>query len=646
MSNPSATTPPAGGRRWAIFAVWGLATLVIGVLAAKANYSPDLRGMLPANDPAFVHELDFYARQGATRVLALEAAGDPAACHAVLAKAVTALAAMDVTPLDGGGAGAVARAGEVMREHLPVLATPELLHDIEANLGREHLDAYLKAFKERALRPEDAFTASAARRDLLAITGRLMQPLMEGFGGSERDGQFMRHADGRHLLAVFQVPFDPQLMSRTAPLMALVDGIMADAKSSGVTLEAIGAYRHFRDNLAAVYSDLNSSMPLAIVLIGLVLYSLIPNLRALTALHIPAVIGMAGGVAAVVALGLDVPLPLLGFAAGMLGVAVDYGQHVVVAIRSGESAHVWRPLLTTWITTASAFAVLITSSVPGIRCVGIMVVIGLGIALLASLTLLPRLTPKLKPVDHWLRISIPLLEICQRRPLINWVIASLVTTALLPKMLQLRFNDNLKSYDGSRPETWAALNDFLTRWGSISSSDFLVSQDDQLGTALDAVKVAREKVGYPPSFIERLLPGPQVQAERLAAWNTFWKEHAESFAADLTAAAATNGLRVQAFSETLALYQPATTVPPLTFASWKDSALEPLASNHVMKLADGRWQVASPVDKLTRAECDRVHQVLKNREASSPVWLASREHISATLVSMITDDLAKRSIAI
>ena len=340
MTLADPTTPPAAGRRWAIFAIWGLATLVIGVLAAKANYSPDLRGMLPGNDPAFVREMDFYARQGATRVLALEANGEPAACHAVLTKAVAALAAMEVIPFDGGGAGAVARAGEVIRTHLPVLATPELLREIEGNLGREQLTAYLKAFKERALRPEDAFTASAARRDLLGLTGRLMLPLLEGFGGSERDGQFMRHSDGHHLMAVFTVPFEPQTMSRTAPMMEVVDQLMAEAKTTGVTLEAIGAYRHFRDNLAAVYSDLNSSMPLAILLICLVLYSLIPNFRALAALHIPAAVGMAGGVAAVVALGLDVPLPLLGFAAGMLGVAVDYGQHVVVAIRSGEGAHV------------------------------------------------------------------------------------------------------------------------------------------------------------------------------------------------------------------------------------------------------------------------------------------------------------------
>ena len=58
-------------RRGMIFVYWSVATVIIGILAAKAHYSPDLRGMLPANNSVFSREMDFYARQGATRVLAL-----------------------------------------------------------------------------------------------------------------------------------------------------------------------------------------------------------------------------------------------------------------------------------------------------------------------------------------------------------------------------------------------------------------------------------------------------------------------------------------------------------------------------------------------------------------------------------------------
>jgi len=643
-SGPNSGLQPSR-RPWLVFVVWAVIAVVIGLLTSKATFSPDLRGMLPANDPAFVREMDFYARQGATRVLALEASGDPQAARAVLVNAVAELAVLGVKPVEAGGATAVVRAGEIISTHLPALTTPALLAEIEPQLAPAALDAYFKAFKERALRPDDSFTASVARRDLLAISGRLMQPLVNGLAGSERDGAFMRHSDG-HLLVALEVPFDPQVMSRTEPLMAVVDRLMAEAETHAVKLEAIGSYRHFRDNLTAVYSDLSSSMPLAIALIALVLFSLIPNLRALAALHVPAVLGMVGGVAAVTALGMEVPLPLLGFAAGMLGVAVDYGQHVIVAIRAGEGATIWRPLTITWVTTASAFAVLITSSVPGIRCVGIMVVAGLGIALLSAIFLLPRLTPKMPDHDRWLVLSRPLLAQCQRRPWVNWLLTGLITAALAPGLMRLSFNDNLKSYDGSRPETWRALDQFLARWGSLSSSDFLVSQHAELGTALEQVAAARTRIGYPASVVERMIPGPQAQAANIAAWNSFWQTHAGTFATNLATAAKANGLRTEAFADTLALYRPVDSVPPLTVATWNGSAVERLVGSYFSKLDDDTWQVASPVMKLKAPEVARIHDVLGDRSADAPVWLACREHIGHTLIKVVSEDLTSRSLAI
>ena len=659
MNAPSS----APRRRWPVLALWAVAAVVIGLLAWKARYSPDLRGMLPRSDPAFVREMDFYAHQGATQVLAFEAVAeesagvDPAARLAqaklVLRSAMHELGALGLKPFEAGSADGIARAGEIIRARLPVLATPELLTALELNLGREHLDAYVAAFKERALRPEDTFTASAARRDLLGATGRLMEPLLAGLNGSQRDGELMVHSDGEHLLGVLEVPFEPAEMSRTKPLMDVVDRLMADAAKRGVKLEAIGGYRHFRDNLAAVYSDLNQSMPLAILLIAAVLFSLIPNLRAMAALHLPALLGMAGGVAAVTLLGLEVPLPLLGFAAGMLGVAVDYGQHVVCAIRAGERATIVRPLVTTYLTTAAAFAVLLTSTVPGIRCVGIIIIAGLGIALGASLTLLPHLLPKLSPRDPWLRISTPLLAVSRRRPLVNWIIAGALTAAMLPGIASLTFNDNLRSYDGSKPETWRALEGFLTRWGTLSSSDFLVGQDADLGRALDEVATRRTTLGYPPSTVELLLPGPATQRARITAWNAFWTRHGEAFATDLAAACKAHGLRIQAFTETIALYRPVADASAVALADWVGTPVDRILRSYVSTMrasgGDGsgeRWQVASPMMKLAQAEVDRCHAVLGDRAADAPVWLASREHIGHTLVAVVAHDLGYRSIAI
>jgi predicted exporter len=649
--------PGATRRPWGLFAIWLLVAVVIAVLVARARFSPELAGMLPRSDPAFAREMDFYARQGATRIIAFEARGldtGAAAGHdqrlaAAKREALTmveALAHDGLKPLDKVDVDGVAHAVAVIYAHLPTLTTRDLLDEIEPRLAPARLDEYVAAFKERAIHPTDSFTASAARRDLLALGGRILEPLAAGLNGAERDGLLTIHHDGEHVLVALEVPFEPGEMSHTAPLMDKVDGLTREARTRGVEIETIGPYRHFRDNLAAVYHDLNTSMPLALLLIGAVLFSLIPNLRALAAMHVPAVLGMAGGIATVSALGLDVPLPLLGFTAGMLGVAVDSGQHVVVAIRGGEGHEVRRPLVLSFMTMAIAFAVLLTSSVPGIRCIAIMVISGLGISLLAALTLLPSLTPRLPNRDRWLVLSRPLLAACQRRPARNWVITGLITAALAPGLFKLSFNENLKSYDGSRPETWRALDAFLSRWGAMTPSDFLVTQDAEVGHGLERVAAARAKLGLAPSMIERLVPGPAEQARRVAQWNDFWGRHAEAFAADLRAACAKNGLRFAAFAECVDLYRPLTAPPPaVTPAIWDGTPVNRLVDGMISQLPDGRWQVVSPLDRLTAAEAGRLRGDLAAHDGGE-VWLASRGHIGQTLVAVVAHDLGTRALAI
>jgi len=50
--------------------------------------------------------------------------------------------------------------------------------------------------------------------------------------------------------------------------------------------------------------------------------------------------------------------------------------------------------------------------------------------------------------------------------------------------------------------------------------------------------------------------------------------------------------------------------------------------------------------KRTQVEVERIHQVIADRTADAPVWLACREHIGHSLIAVVSDDLASRSLAI
>jgi predicted exporter len=643
----------ASGRagRGRVIALWAAIALVLGALAvvAKGRITSDLRTLLPHDEAAFTREMDFFARQGATRLMAIEATvADPGhlpEAEEALNALAQRLADAGMKPLGNADPDALPRTATAIATHLPVLVTPADLEALAPKLTVDSLTKRLDALRERASRPEDNL-ANMARYDILALSEGAWRELERGLGGSRISGALMINQDERHALLGVEVPFDPSETDKTEQLMELIDAAQAQAARSGVRLEGIGAYRHFRENMAAVHRDLASSLGISVVLIAILLYSLVPNVRALLVMQIPALLGMLGSMAALVATGQPVPAPILAFAAAILGVAVDAGQHVVVGIRSGHGADLKKPLMITFVTTASAFAVLLTSSVPALRCIAIMVIGGLATSLSCALFLLPRITPRLAPRDPWLRVSTPLLRLAQARPRINWLIVAVVTAVLGYHLKDVAFVHDLRKYDGSRPETWAVLNDFQERWsGDFRSSDFIVVDDQDLDRALETTDRARRLIGAPMPPIERLLPSRGEQDRRLAAWNGFWGAHADEFARNLEAACAAAHLRFVAFAPSLERYRPVlpqdAAREPLVLATWAGTPIDKLLRRHLSEVA-GSWQVALPLGKLEPPELAAAEKTL----AGTGAWLAVRSHIGTHLVEVAQRDIVSRGIAI
>lgn len=648
-------------RRWRTIVLWLGIAAVLGALASKApsRITSDLRSMLPRDDAEFAREMDFFSRQGATRLMAVEAeVADPARIGQAVAQ--LRLIADDLTRApasgdgDGGGIGARAlvtddpdaapRALGVIEAHLPALVLPEDLAALPEQLTVEALEARLRGLKERVSRPEESFLAALAQKDVLGLAGGAGKTLSQGLGGSRIEAPVMVHEGERHALLVLEIPFDASESERTADLMERLDRADARAADAGVTIEGIGAYRHFRENMAAVKSDLSQSLGIGVVLIALLLYSLIPNVRALLAMHVPAVMGMLGSLAAVVATGQSLPAPVLGFSAAILGVAVDAGQHVLVGIRSGNGGNLTRPLMLTFATTTCAFGVLCLSSVPGLRCIATMVIGGLAASLLSALFLLPAITPRLAPRDPWLRISRPLLRLAQARPWVNWTVVAVITAVLGWHLQHVHFVSELRKYDGSRPESWQALERFETRWrGEYRSSDFIVGDGAQLDDALETAAKARRAIGATPAPVEHLLPSAAEQQRRIAGWNAFWAERAEPFAAALREACGRAGLRYAAFAPSLQRYRPVAdgAVPLLTLERWEGTPIAKMLRGYVARVGDG-WQVALPLGKLSPERLAEARTML----AGTPAWLAIREHIGRHLVDVVSADLTWRGAAI
>jgi predicted exporter len=531
--------------RRAVFAIWFVVFAALGVLATNARFTNDLRSMLPGSDPKFVRELDFFTEQGAARILAIEGwpqndSVSAVEVHRALEETLIAAEPFGAHARRSGTPDAMAKLGNIAYDYLPELTTEATLQALLPQMTQAALSERLAALKIRASDPQDSFVATVARRDLLALSAVPVQLMAFGPRGTQQQGMITTHPDGKHALISMDVDFEPANISRTNPLMEAIDAHVAEAATRGVHLEVIGGYRHFRDNIRTVKHDLFASLPLCTLLIAVMLTSLFRNLRATLVLHAPALFGMLGAIGAIVIAGRELPIPMLGFAACVLGVAVDYATHKIVALRAHEDIR--KPLVMSYITTSSAFAILIYSDVPAMQCIGLLVIGGLTLSLLSTLFLLPYLVPTSLTTgiqrDPWEPFSGRVLRWCGQHHRLNLIVATVLTIGLLPGLWQLQVVQDLRRLDGSQPGAWEALDSFMERWGKLESSDYLVQPGPTLNDALDKLAQSRDQLGLPPTMVEILLPSRAEQQRRRAIWNNFWTTHGTTFADNLAAACA------------------------------------------------------------------------------------------------------------
>lgn len=622
------------------------ALLLVGFAVAGVRcLRQDLAGILPQDDPKVVREAAFFTTQGTARILVVEAAARAGAGYpdvrAALLDLIPRLAPLGARPPAAGSPEAVAKAAETVYAHLPELTTSETLAALATEVQPAALVTRLAAIKQRSSRPDDLFTASAARRDPLALGAK---PLAEmgGPAGATADGPLFRHVDGQHVMLLLEVDFAPDDVRRAGQLVDTV----AAFHPPGVDLVLIGPYRHYVENTRTIWSDLINTLPICLVLVALILRSQLGTWRTVLVVHMPALVGMIGGLAGAGAwsllTGSTMPLALVGFADGFLGIAVDYGNHVAAAKRAGHRPVM--PLVISYLTTAAAFGVLLTSTIPALQFLAAMVIAGLGTALAVTLFVMPALLPPPGGRDRWLVVSGPLHRWCSRHPLRRLALAATLTVIALPGLWRLGFEQDLRRYDGSAPQTWRDLQAFTERWsGGVGGGASLVASAPALDAALTAVAAARQMLGLPLAMVERLLPSQAEQQRRRQAWNDFWRAHA-TFAEDLRAACVQVGMRPAAFASALSAYAPvADDRPACTLADWQGTPVATALDLQVTRSTDGGWQVASPIAKATLPEVTVWNAQLASAELTGgPVWIAHRGDFGTRILAGVRDDLAKR----
>ncbi len=597
--------------------------------------------------------------ESGARLLAMEGTADPQAAAPVdtilveqaLRAVGEALRPLGAQPVAQPGPEAVAVLAGQVEDHLPELVDEQELQRVQERIQPAALTAYLTALREKASQPDDALVASLARQDVLAIGGEMLRRLEPQNGIGFSDG-VVSHPDGRHFLLPLVVDFDPGDTHHTFQLMDAVWEQVRQWRAKGVIIEPIGSYRHFDDNMKTLYGDFLATIPVGVTLILIVLWSLARSWGAVGAMYLPALLALITAVAAVAATAGEVPLPLIGFAASLLGVAVDYGVQMTFALRSGGSEHVRSPLLRSFVVSGCAFGVLATSTVPALSSLGLMVLCGLAMAYGSARWLLPAVVRPAARPDPWIGLTGPLLRFCEAQRWRLLLLSGVITLALVPGLFQLHFLKDIQRMDGSRPATREALHDFLDRWGSLESSNFLVDTEPSVDAALGRIRHARLVLGLPPSSVEIAIPDAATQELHRTAWNRFWLQHGADFQRDFASACKASGLRAQGFAQSMQRYQAEPSLQQVTDANWKGTPLSALFDHVIisMPVPPGQppaYRVASPIEVRTAADMAPIEERAgQHPQEMGSVWIASRTMLASRLVAVLRNDLAVRGIAI
>jgi predicted exporter len=308
---------------------------------------------------------------------------------------------------------------------------------------------------------------------------------------------------------------------------------------------------------------------------------------------------------------------------------VDYGVYIVYLLDdsppasreelAGVVAGLVPALSFGALTTMAAFFVMFLSPVSGHRQLGLFGVVGVGMAALFALLILPLFIPVQAIADAR---PLPLTGLLQRW--LDWrtahggfVLAALVLFTLVcaAGAARLKFDGDLARLNGVTPGTREDEKTIRESWGNALSLTTIVvggttreevlTKNEKVFAALETMRGQNVLESF--SSIAPLMPSARTQAANRRDWRNFWTAARQSQLHDsLLAAAARLGFRPETFTPFLEnISQPETAAPTET-----NSGLNRLAADFWSE-RDGRIYVTTLVKAGGTEEFRRLRAAVK-----------------------------------
>jgi len=435
---------------------------------------------------------------------------------------------------------------ELFYVNLPLFLDEDDYGSIDNMLGDSAIAIAIKKDYEALISPGGFVMKDFILKDPLSLTPIALKKL-ESLRVSENFSLYQDYiisADRKNLL-FFVIPANPSTeTSKNAELLILIDRYSHNLDSyfnKKAFLRYFGSMPVSIGNAKQIKSDIIVTLSIAVVLLIVFLGLYFRRKLTFLLLFIPALLGGGFAIAALYLIKTEVSAISLGLGSVMLGISVDYALHFLSHLQYSGSVRtvikdISAPIMTSSITTASAFLCLLVLKSEALRDLGLFAALSVLSSAIFTLTILPLLfreEQKSKvhknPVANLIR-RIAAFEYHRKGKLV-WLIVLLFIVFLFTSG-KVKFESNMDSMNYMTDELIEA-EDYLD---SISSyklkSVYLVSMAGEIEDAL----LANEKLipsvdslnknGIVRSYtsVHPFYPSAERRTEKLGKWNNFWTE--------------------------------------------------------------------------------------------------------------------------
>lgn len=428
-----------------------------------------------------------------------------------------------------------------VQDNLPVLLEESDYDSIRLRLTQENIDQSIESGYQLLMTPAGAWSAPIFLKDPLNFTSLGLNKLskLKLDDNIEVYNGYFLSKDHKHLLMWLIPQNEPNETTENARLLARIDSSLSSLNTDIVHGEYFGTTAVAVGNASRIKSDIHTTVAIAFTLLLLFLTFYFRKLATIIYLFTPVVFGALFALAFLYVFKGSISAISLGIGSMIVGITIDFSLHFLNHFKeendTGQvlSATI-RPILTSCLTTASAFFCLTLVRSEALTDLGIFAGFSVVGAAVATVLVLPQLIKPFKKrvsshkFDLFAKISNLPLE--KNFGLLGVVLV--VTIICLFFFKDVKFDGDMQKMNYMSEELHAAQERLTELNGHAEKTIYLIAQGDsqeevlrenlKIGNTIDELQERFPTIEFANSSV--LLISQEEQTIRLKRWKAFWSE--------------------------------------------------------------------------------------------------------------------------